>query len=72
MKLRGLIPNSYIHVSMRGLYIPTIGLTILLLENRWTDHRNTVYRSLTDTHECGLRPRSFFSEEYTNRIFFAV
>jgi hypothetical protein len=30
MKLRGLSPNSYIHVSVSGLYIPTIGLPILL------------------------------------------
>jgi hypothetical protein len=26
MKLRGLVPNFYIHVSGSGLYIPTIGL----------------------------------------------
>jgi hypothetical protein len=25
MKLRGLIPNFYIHVSVSDLYIPTIG-----------------------------------------------
>jgi hypothetical protein len=25
MKLRGLVPNSYIHVSLSHLYIPTIG-----------------------------------------------
>jgi hypothetical protein len=37
MKLRGLVPNSYIHVSVSDLYIPTIGLPILLQENRWTD-----------------------------------
>jgi hypothetical protein len=37
MKLRCLVPNSYsiIHVSgVRDLYIPTIGLPILLQENR--------------------------------------
>jgi hypothetical protein len=37
MKLRGLVPNSYIHISVSDLYIPTIGLPILLQENRWTD-----------------------------------
>ncbi len=42
MKLRGLSPNSYIH-----LYIPTVGLPILLQENMWTD----INRSLK--HECG-------------------
>jgi hypothetical protein len=40
--MRGHSPNSYIHVSVSDfsvsdLYIPTIGLTILLQENRWTD-----------------------------------
>ena len=32
--------NSYIHVSVSDLYIPTIGLPILLQENRWTDPGN--------------------------------
>ncbi len=40
MKLRSLCPNSYIHVSVSDLYIPTIGLPILLQENRWTDGGN--------------------------------
>jgi hypothetical protein len=30
MKLRGLVPNFHIHVSVGDLYIPTIGLPILL------------------------------------------
>jgi hypothetical protein len=48
MKLRSLSPNSYIHVSVRDLYIPTIGLLhILLQENKWTDHGNTLTLSLT-------------------------
>ncbi len=34
MKLRGLVPNSYIHVSVSDLYIAT--LPILLQESRWT------------------------------------
>jgi hypothetical protein len=33
-------PNSYIHVSVRDLYIPLIGLTILLQKNRWAEHEN--------------------------------
>jgi hypothetical protein len=37
MKLRGLIPSFYIYVSVSDLYIPTIGLPILLQENRCTD-----------------------------------
>jgi hypothetical protein len=31
---------SYIHVSVSDLNIPTIGLPILLQENRWTDRGN--------------------------------
>ncbi len=53
----------HIHVSVSGLYIPTIGLPILLQENMWTDPGiYTVNRS--QTHECGnwgLRPGNFFS-----------
>jgi hypothetical protein len=32
MKLRGLVPDSYISVSVSDLYIPMIGLPILLQE----------------------------------------
>ncbi len=35
MKLRGPVPNSFIHVSVSDLYFPTIGLPSLLHENRW-------------------------------------
>jgi hypothetical protein len=34
MKLRGLVPNSNIHVSMGDLNIPMVGLIILLQPNR--------------------------------------
>jgi hypothetical protein len=40
MKLRGLVPNSYINVSEDDLYIPRMGLLILLLQRRQTDPRN--------------------------------
>jgi hypothetical protein len=33
-ELGGHSPNSYIHVSASDFYIPTIGLPILLEENR--------------------------------------
>jgi hypothetical protein len=36
MELRGLSPNFHIHVSVSDLYVPTIGLPILLQENNWT------------------------------------
>jgi hypothetical protein len=40
MKLRSLVPNSYIHVSVSGLYIPRISLPIWLQQNRQTDPGN--------------------------------
>ncbi len=39
-ELCGHSPNSYIHVSMSDLYIPLIGLPILLQENTWTKRGN--------------------------------
>jgi hypothetical protein len=39
-ELRDHIPSSYIHVSVSDLYIRTIGLSILLQANRWTDRGN--------------------------------
>jgi hypothetical protein len=47
MKLRGLSPNSRIHVSVSDIYIPKISLPILLQENRWTVMG--IYKLLTDT-----------------------
>jgi hypothetical protein len=35
-----LSPSSYSHISVRDLYISTIGLPILLQENMWTDPGN--------------------------------
>jgi hypothetical protein len=39
-KLRGLSPNLYIRISVSDLYIPLIGLSILLHENSGTDRGN--------------------------------
>ncbi len=47
-ELRGYSPNFYIHVSVNDLYIPLIGLPILMQENRWTK-RGNIHKSLTDT-----------------------
>jgi hypothetical protein len=65
MKLHGLSPNSYIHVSVSDLYIPTTGLPIMLQKNRWTDHR---YMNV----EIGTKDARFIFWEDINRIFFAV
>jgi hypothetical protein len=40
MKLRGLVPYSYIHVSVSDLYISTIGLPILLNRSQIHECRN--------------------------------
>jgi hypothetical protein len=40
MKLFGLVPNSYILVSVSDLYIPRINLPIWLQQNRRTDSGN--------------------------------
>ncbi len=39
-ELRGLNPNSYIHVSVSDLYIPRIGPHIWLHQNRQNDPGN--------------------------------
>jgi hypothetical protein len=39
-KLCGLSPYFHIHVSVSDLYIPWIGLPVLLQENMWTDPGN--------------------------------
>ncbi len=61
MKLRGLVPNFYIHVSVSDLYIYTIGPQM--------QYRKIggpivgIYKSLTDTwmQKLGMRPHSVIS-----------
>jgi hypothetical protein len=40
LKLRDLVPNSYIHVSVSDLHVLRIGLPIWLHQNRQTDPGN--------------------------------
>jgi hypothetical protein len=40
IKLRGLVQNFHIYTSVSDLYIPGIGLPILLQPNRQTDRGN--------------------------------
>jgi hypothetical protein len=50
-KLRGLVTNFHIHLTVSDLYFSMIGLTILLQQNRGTVVE--IYKSLTDiVHEC--------------------
>jgi hypothetical protein len=51
MKLRGLVPNSYIHVSMSDLYIPTIGLSAYSAAGKGVD-RSWEYIIRSQTREC--------------------
>jgi hypothetical protein len=53
-ELRGLSPNFHIFVSVGDVYIPRIGLPILLQENMWTDPGN-IYVNRSQTHECENR-----------------
>jgi hypothetical protein len=51
MKLRGLVPNFYIHVFVSDLYIPTIGLQMQF--SKICGPIVGTYKSFTDTvHEC--------------------
>jgi hypothetical protein len=58
MKLRGLVPNSYIHVGMRDLFIPRIVLPIRLQQIGILILG--IYKSLTDTCMLKLGHRTYF------------
>ncbi len=63
IKLRGLVPNSYIHVSVSDLYIHRIGLPI------WLQHEYAYWE--TENYNSVLeitRPPQFHFWEYINCI----
>jgi hypothetical protein len=71
MKLRGLVPNSYIHVSVCDLCIPTIRPPILLQQNRWTDRGNGEHRYM-NVDIGNKKAANFHIWECIDRILFAV
>jgi hypothetical protein len=50
MKLRGLVPNFHIHVSVSDLYIPTIDPPILLQQS-WEAVQSWKYINRSQLHE---------------------
>ncbi len=58
-KLRGFILNSYNHVSVINLYIPRVGLSIWLQQNRQTDLGNIEISDRYMNVELGDRTLQF-------------
>ncbi len=70
--MRGHNPNFHIHVSVSDLYIPTIGLPILLQENMWTDLGNIQIAHRHMNVDIGPKAAQCPEKEYINGIFVAV
>jgi hypothetical protein len=71
-ELRGLSPHFCIHVSVSDLYIPTIGLPILLQKNMWTDPGNIKIAYRRMNMKILTEAAQFLFWEYLNWIFVAV
>jgi hypothetical protein len=71
-ELCGISPNVHIHVSVSDLYIPTIGLPILLQENMWTDPGNIKIAHRHMNVEIRTESTQLIIWEYIHGIFVAV
>ncbi len=75
-KYSTLLPKSqFLHSYFceRFIYFPMIGLPIMLQENRWTNRRNILYRSLIEYRhmnaEIWTEAAQFLFWEYLNQNF---
>jgi hypothetical protein len=59
-------------MSVSDLYIPMISLSILLLENMWTDPGNIEIAHRRMNVKTGTDAAQFPEKEYKNWIFVAV
>ncbi len=65
-------PNAYTHISVRYLYISSIGLSILLQPNMCTDPGNIEIANRCMNVGIGTEAAPFLFWKYINSIFGAV
>jgi hypothetical protein len=66
IKLRGLAPNSYIHVSVSNLYIPTIGLPICCKLRGIVISKTELYCSVSQFQHSCICERFIYSQDHSS------